>query len=151
MVQDARQRTKTFVDTYLRNTQLTRDNDSTEVKFITAFGKPNYPLTKVFKSKKVDLVFSVGVPNSTPMMDPVTQTPYGYEERVPIETFCIDKTGITGTKLQWKAAAELRYITETYPTGSQRSFEAETPNEVNLGSTILYSQRFTLNYRRDTT
>lgn len=150
LVQDARQKIKDFLG-YLRNAQLTKDDDSTEVKFIACFGKPDYPITKVFKAKGVDLIFSVGTPNSTPMMDPVTQTPYGYEEQVPIECVCIDKSGITGTKLRWKAEAELRYVTEEYLAGSLQNVESMSDNDQNLGSTILYSAKYILNYRRDKT
>ena len=46
---------------------------------------------------------------------------YGYEEDVPIEIYCIDKSGITGTKLMWKAERELRHVAETYPEGSRRN------------------------------
>lgn len=150
MVQDARQRTKVYLETYLSASNLTKDNDSTLAKYIIPFGNPDYPITRVFKDKRVDLIFSIGEPNSRPLMN-FDQTPYGSEEHVPITTFCIDKVGITGTKLKWKAEAELRRITETYPSGSQRSFERRSDRDQRLGSTILYSTEFLLNYRRDTT
>jgi len=151
MVQDARQRTKVYLDTYLDNSKLLKDDGSTQVKFIVAFGKPNYPITKVFKTKGVDLVFSVSTPTSTPLMDPVTQAPYGYEEHVPVETGCIDKFGITGTKLKDQAKIELRRVLENYPTGSQRATLREEGNDYHLGSTPIYSDIVTINYRRDTT
>lgn len=152
MVSDARTQTKTYLDTYLRNAQLTKDDGSTQVTFITQFKDPDYPLSRVFKNpKNVDLIFSIGIPNSTPMMDPLTKAPYGYEEHVPIITSCIDKSGITGTKLLWKAVAEMRYIAETYPEGSQRTIKSQNPAPVNLGSTIIHQQKHIMNYRRDTT
>jgi len=150
MVEDARYRTKVYLETYLRQGQLTRD-DGSHVSFIVAYGYPDYSMTKVFTEKNVDLIFSIGTPTSTPMMDPVTQAPYGYEEDVPIETGCIDKDGITGTNLKGKAKTELRYVLENYPTGSQRATLREEGNDQRLGSTIIYSDRVIMNYRRDTT
>jgi len=153
LVSDARSQTKTYLTTYLRNAQLTKDDDATQVSFAIIYANPDYRLTLEFYAPydPVDLLYVIGTPNSTPLMDPVTQKPYGYEEHVPIEIVCIDKTGITGTKLRWKAEAELRYVTETYPTGSLRSLERMGDNDQNLGSTILYSAKYILNYRRDPT
>ena len=141
-VEDARYRTKVYLETYL-------DSDALP-NFIVAYGKPDYPMTRVFKTKGVDLVYSIGEPESTPLLGH-DLTPYGYVEHVPIETYCIDKDNIDGAKLKWQAEAELRRVTETYPTGSLRTLERRGDNDVHLGSTILYSARFILNYRRDTT
>lgn len=156
MVEDARDRTRDYLlgetnpSTALDPDNLTKDDGTTLAKYIVVYGNPDYPITRVFKDKRVDLIFSIGEPTSKPLFD-FDQTPYGYEEHVPITTFCIDKTGITGTKLKWKAEAELRRITENYPTGSQRGLERRGDRDERLGSTILYSTEFTLNYRRDTT
>ena len=136
MATDARSRTKSYLDAYLRNSQLTKDNDATQVGFVVMYSAPDYPLTEEFRSETpaIDLLYLIGSPTSKPEIQG-DQTVYGYEERIPIETACIDKNGITGTKLRWKASAELRYVTETYPTGSQRALDEETPNEYDLGST----------------
>jgi hypothetical protein len=143
MVEDARYRTKILLDTYLLAANLTEDDNSTQVKFIVAYADPDYPLVRVFFDKLVDLVFCVGTPDSIAL--PVG---IGYEENVPITIWCIDKTGITGTKLRWKAEAELRRIVETYPTGSLRNWQRLGDNEKNLGSTILYSVNYVLRYKR---
>jgi len=150
MVQDARRRTKDYLDTYLRNSQLTKDNSFQQASFIVAFGEPNYPILKVFKTKGVDLIFPIGTPSSKPIVSG-DQIVRRYEEHVPFEWVCINKTGITGTKLRWKATAEVRYVGETYPIGSQRIVVDERPNDRNLGSTMLYSQKATLIYKRGTT
>lgn len=150
MVDDARYRTKVWLDTYLSNANLTKDDDSTQVTFITAFGYPDYPLLRVFIDKAVDLVYSVGKPVSTPMMDPLTQSPYGYNEKVPIEITCITKQGVTGLKLLWKAEAELRRIAETNPEGSVRNLSDST-DITQMMSTIIHGVRVEMTYRRDTT
>lgn len=156
MVDDARYRTRDYLEgwtnasTALNSANLTKDDDSTQVSWITCFGDPPYPMTRVFMDCDIDLVFNVGEPNSTPLMD-CDQAAYGYEEHVPITVFCVDKPGITGTKLKWKAEAELRRICENYPTGSLRGLERRRDNDQRVGSMILYSTEYVLNYRRDTT
>jgi len=152
MVQDARQRTKTYLDTYLRNAQLTMDDGSTQVAFAVIYENPPYSIEDEFRatSSSVDLLFAIGTPNSSPLLKHDLTT-YGYEEHVPLITQCIDKTGITKTLLRWKACVELRYVAETYPTGSQRVLEEERPFEQHIGSIIVAAQRFVLNYVRGVT
>lgn len=153
MPEDARYRTKVLLEDAtkgLNNANLTKDDDGTEVSFIVCFGNPPYPITRVFLDCDVDLVFTIAEPTSEPILD-TDQTPSHYKERVPIFTFCIDKPGITGTKLKWKAEADLRRINETYPTGSQRAHEERRDNDQRLGPIILYSTKYVLSYVRDTT
>ena len=150
MVDDPRYRTKLFLEAYLTAGNLTKDDDATLISFIVAFGEPDYPITKVFLTKGVDLVFSIGDPTSTAEIGH-DQTPHHYNELVPITVTAINKTGITGEKLRQKAINELRRIAEENPTGSQRAMQEERSVERRLGSTILYQQVFMLNYRRDTT
>jgi len=150
MVNDARLRTKVYLKTYLDGANLTKDDDSTEVRFIIAYADPNYSLVHIFNDKAVDLVFCIGDPESQAVLDS-DHYPIGYNEAVPITVWCIDKAGITGTKLRWKAEAELRRICETYPEGSLRSLERLRDNDKNLGSTILYSREFIMKYERDLT
>lgn len=151
MVADARTQTKVYLTTYLNNANLTKDDDSTPVTFIVKFEGADYPLTLVFfGSKNVDLVYAVKIPVSTPLIDFDLST-YGYEEVVPIVIFTINKTGITGNLLQWKAEAELRSVTETYPLGSVRTLRRMTESTEKLGGTTLYSVTYELTYTRDTT
>jgi len=150
MVDDPRYRTKDYLETHLTAGSLTHDDDVTAASFIVAFGEPDYPITQVFLTKGVDLIFSVGDVTSTPRIG-YDRKAYGYDEIVPITITAIDKPGITGEKLRWKAEAELRRIVEAYPTGSERGLKSSTPAEKRLGSTVLYQQTFTLHYRRDTT
>lgn len=142
-VEDARYRTKEYLETYL--------DDDALPNYIVAYGMPDYPLVRVFKTKGVDLVFSIGSPDTSPMMDAYTRSPYGYNENVHVSTECIDKTNVDGTKLFWQAESELRRVAESYPTGSLRVLTSHRPATQNLGSTVLYSGEYILNYRRDTT
>jgi len=151
MVADARTQTKVYLTTYLNNANLTKDDDSTQVTFIVKFEGADYPLTLVFfGSKNVDLVYTVGTPTSRPLIGH-DLTPYGYEETIPIVIFTINKTGITGDLLRWKAEAELRSVTETYPLGSVRTLTRMFESTEKLGGTTLYSVTYELKYTRDTT
>jgi hypothetical protein len=141
--EDARYRTRVYLNTYLDAPSLTKDDGATLASYVVIYANPNYPLKREFIDKTVDLVFCVGTPDSTALPIGV-----GYEENVPITVWCIDKTGITGTKLRWKAEAELRRVTETYPIGSLRTLNRLTDNEKNLGSTVLYSVEYVLRYKR---
>jgi len=148
--QDARYRTREWLETYLNADKLTEDDDTTPITFITAFGKPNYSLEKVFNEKLVELVFSIDEPTVTPLFDN-EGVPYGFIEVVPIMIWCVDKTNVSGPRLMWKANQELRRVATEYPEGSKRSVEKIAENTENLGSTILYSSLFNLRYRRGLT
>lgn len=142
MSEDTRSRTKLYLDTYLANSNLTADDDWTEINFIVAYANPDYPIIRVYQEKAVDLVYTVGKPTSELKMG------VRYTEHVPITIFTINRIGITGTKLAWKAEEELRRVCETYAHGSFRVSERIEDNETRLGSTVLYSTTFMLNYRR---
>jgi len=135
-VEDARYRNKVYLQTWLSSTALPN--------YIVAYGEPDYPLVRVFKEKAIDLVFSIGTPDSVALPVGV-----GYIENVPITIWCIDKTNISGTKLRWQAETELRRICEEHPTGgSMFTWQRLGDNEKNLGSTVLYSVNYVVNYKR---
>lgn len=151
MASDARDRTKVFLDTYWTPANATDDNGNSLGEQVM-YAYPEYPLELEFKAPSViDVIIAVDQASSEPMMDPVTQAPYGYEEHVPIEIITTDKTDVTATKALWQAEAEVRRILEAYPTGSLRSFERTRPATRRLGSTTLWSAEYVWNYRRDTT
>lgn len=137
-VEDARSRTKTYWDTYIDSSKLNSH------PFIVCYSDPDYPITRVFKTKGVHIIFTVSQPNSTALPGH-DRTPYGYEEHVPTHVYTL------ATQLQWLAEAELRRITETYPEGSQRSLERQATHDRWLGGTRLYDTEFVLNYRRGPT
>ena len=144
-VDDARTNTKTYLETYINE-----DGALNPVNWIVAYGNPDYSLIKVFQNKSVDLIFNILDPTTTPLKGHDHYV-YGYRELVPIVTTCIDKSGISGTQLRWSASAELRRVVEDHPLGSLRNFSEEAPYEKRLGSTVLYQQRFVLDYGRNKT
>lgn len=148
---DPRERTKVYIDTYVRDAQITKDNDSTQALWACIFSEPPYPTTQEFRaaSNPVFGLYVVEMPNSTPTMNH-DLAPYGYDESVPIHIITVDSTACTGTALNWKMEAEMRYVCETYPEGSKRSFEFSRKLDRNLGDMWLYDRLFTLSYWRDT-
>lgn len=151
---DPRERTKVYIDTYVRDAQLTLDDDSTQAEWACIFSDPSYPLIFEFRVSPIllDPVFGlyvVEMPNSTADLD-FDNTPYGYTEHVPIHIITVDSTACTGTALNWKMEAELRYVCENNPEGSQRSLEFSRKLDRNLGGMWLYDRLFTLTYWRDT-
>lgn len=143
-LQDPRYRTRVFLNAYIQNTTLTKDDDNTEVVWASMYAYPDYPVKLEFyaASNPVDLLFVIGYPTSTPLVAHAR-----YDQSVPITIWCIDKDGITGAKLQWKAERELRRIFDALPHGSFRSLELMEENTERLGSTTLYSVKLMLTYR----
>lgn len=147
MSTDARSNTKTWLLLHLDNSNLTKDDGTTQVSFIVCFGFPSYPLVRVFNDKAVDLVFSVGKPRVEALLDE-SQAAYAYREHIPIETYCVSKQGITDEKLNWKAEHELRRITELYHLDSQRSLSDGEDNTKRFGGTKICSTRYIMGYER---
>ena len=151
MVDDARSRTKTYLNSYLSNANLLKDDAATQVSFIIQYTYQSYPFKRVFYSpKNVDLIFAIDNPTSEPRMD---WDGYinGYREQVPIIIQCPTKQGIDGNKLRWQADAELRRVVETYPMGSYRAVSQAVPFDQRMGTWTLYGVKVTLSYERDKT
>ena len=142
--EDTRYRTKVWLTTHLAPTNLTKDDDVTVVDYAVMYANPNYSINKEFRasSNPVDLLYVISKPTSELKLG------VRYTEHIPITIFTIDKYGITGTKLAWKAEEELRRICETYAHGSYRIPDRIGDNEERLGSTTLYSTTLMLEYTR---
>lgn len=149
-VEDPRHRTKDYLDTYLLAANLLENDGGTQAEFITCWANPPYPIKKVFVTKGIDLIFSIGRQTSTPQIGH-DKYAFGYKEKVSIMVEAIDKTGISGDNLMWQGEAELRRVVETYPIGSLRNLETMNPKTQNLGSTTLYSVECILDYTRNLT
>ena len=153
MVEDARYRTKVFLEAYLENENITLDNGETQATVLVCYANPPYPLTRLFSvdGKNVDVMITVDTPESKPMLD-VAKYTIGYIEHIPVTINCVDKTGITATNLRWKAETELRRIVEEHPFGSLRIWSVMKPQDVRLeGSMVIHRVTYVLMYMRDTT
>lgn len=149
-VDDPKHRTKAWLDTYLNSDNITLDDGAERCQLITAYGTPDYSMTRVFLGKGVDVVYSLSDSSSTASID-WDGTAIGYQEQIPIAVFCIDKEDVTALNLKWKAEAELRRIMEENPLGSYRSLERRGDTNISLGSSTIYGFNFVLTYNRDTT
>jgi len=150
--QPPQRRMKTYIDTYARAAQITKDDDSTAATFATIWENPPYALEpgEFREATPVFGLYVVGQPNSTPRLD-FDQTPSHYEEHVPVHVCTVNSTNCAGATLQWKMEAELRYVCEQNPTGSQIGMERREPNDRMVGSVWMYDTPFILSYVRDIT
>jgi hypothetical protein len=148
MADDPRSRTKTFIDTHVTDSNITKDDGTTEASWISKYADPNYPLERVFFSpKNVDGMYLIDTADSTAITDWKHET-YSYEEKLPITANCVTKHGITGNKLRWKMEEELRSIVEDYPVPSVRRFNRLTPQDIRHGLFTVYSVQYNLEYKR---
>lgn len=135
LVNDARERTKTYWETYLDGDNLNNH------PYIVCYETPDYPFSRVFKEKGIWIIFSIGQPTSTPDMSG-DQIVRRYMESVPTHIYTLD------TQLLWLGETELRRIVKDNPEGSQRSLERRGTTKTRLGSGTLYDTTFILSYRR---
>jgi len=129
-VEDARSRTKTYWDTYISRSNLQRKS------FIVCYSDPDYPLTRVFAGKHIQIIFGIDQGTAEPNMG------VRYKEHVPTHVLTLD------TQLQWLGEAELRRVVEDHPEGSMRTLDRVAKHDRWLGSTRLYDTEFMLNYTR---
>ncbi len=152
MAEDARYRTKVYIETNDTPANITKDDGSTQASYILQFEKPPSPLKKVFfDPKNVDGIYTISTPTSEALVDWKKET-YAYTETTPIEISATTKQGITGDKLRWKMEEELRRITETYPnvagTFCIRSLDRMTPQDRDMGLWKLHTVKYNLRYKR---
>jgi len=151
MANDARTNTYTYLDGYVTAGNILEDDDATPATLLICFSGATYPMSLVFfGTKNVDVVYSIGKPTTEPLQGHDMYI-YGYKEIVPITISVVDKTGVTGEQLIWRAEAELRRVVETYPLGSTRELERVTDNTQLFGMTKLYSVTYLLKYKRSKT
>jgi len=151
-VQDARQRTKIYLDEYLDEDSMTFDNDTTLATYTVMYAYPPYPLWLIFKNPlNYDVVYFIDKPTSTPESVDWDGSILGYKESIPIHVHALNKTGLTAEKLLWKAEAELRKILEEHPVGSYRSITVTKTNNIQFNGVVFHGFTLTLNYVRDTT
>ena len=132
---------------------MLKDDEVTQLEFITQYGDPTYPFKRVmYDPKNNDLVFGVFTAESEAMVD-FDGSVYGYVERVPVKIYSVTKQGITGPEARWKAEAELRRIVENNPLSADnyRSIQRMSDNEVDMGGWMLFSVNYILTYERDLT
>ena len=137
-VNDARYNMKVYWDTYIDITYLQ------DKPFLVCYSDPDYPYSRLFKDKGLEIVFTVETSRTTPLIG-TDLTPYNYREQVNTHVITLD------TKLNHLGQAELRRVIENHPLGSQRTFTSSEPRIHHLGSMQVYDSTFTVNYTRGLT
>ncbi len=142
---DAQTRIKEFLDFYIDNENLLLDDGETEMNILIAKDLPNYLLTYVFDLRNIDLIFSVGGENSKAIMDGNSGLTIGYNERVPVTMYTVDKIGLTATKALQQAKKELRAELEAYGADAgYRALSNQQPVNLRVGAAILWACEATI-------
>jgi len=148
---DPRSRTKLYLDEYLNDSAIV-DNDGTQLDYAVIFNDPPYHLRHEFRTAHTPIygLYIINQPTNSEALLNANQTPYGYDEDVPIEICTVDSLNVTGVALNWRMEAELRKVLEEHPTGSQRKLQKREPLTI-MGSDRIYRTQWTMPYRRGTT
>jgi hypothetical protein len=149
-VNDPRYQLKILLDANLSAANMKEYDGSTSATYITCWANPPYPLKRVFDSKGVDLVYSIGIGDSKALPGH-NKTPFGYSEKVPIEVGAVDKTTVHGENMMWQGVQEVRRITKENPLGSIRGLEVMKSTTKQLGSLTLHSVNCVVDYTRGLT
>jgi hypothetical protein len=148
---------KTYLETYWTASNVTLDDGVTSAQWVVMYGRPLVDIHEFLVNMSVDVLLTVEEGEPARALIDVDQVPYGYEQRLPIRGWCIDKytaawaQTITGTILKGKVEMELRNILETYPTGSQYTAEESRSVDRELGGERVYGVEFIVSYRRSVT
>ena len=137
---DSKQWLKELVEDELNPNALTKDNGSTKAKYVVIFALPPWIiLTDYLKTNNYDVVFPVQQQIVTPTRHH-QHVPIHYVGLYTVGIWCIDKPGITGEKLRWKAWLELKRIFEENPVyhAQPQVIKAVRDKDAKYGETILY-------------
>lgn len=150
-LQDPRSRILSFLlledPDHFVDSNVTKDDNVSVATGHFCYAGAKYPLTREFTEKSNDYVVTVEVPTTKAITDYMGQI-IGYTEKVPVQAFTIDATGITGELILWKIMRELRYAVEQNWTGSYYSIDVADAQTRDMGGWKLYSQRMVLTYER---
>lgn len=144
---EPRYRQKSWLDTYLSAAAILENDGATQASWITTFDEMNYSLKRVFITKGVDAIFSLGKSQVTPLYATEKKL-YAFEESCPITIYALNKTGITASNLVEQCEQEIRHVATDHPTGSLRSIEGVKHEPQDLGGMTMHSTTVTLRYKR---
>jgi hypothetical protein len=144
---DPRNRIKTVLDDNLTVANIKEDDGATNATYITQFSDPDYHLKRVFITKAVDVILSVGKTAAKAKPDYIHK-PYAFEETVPIDICAVDKAGLTATNVVEQAEQEIRHVLTDYYAGSIRSIESVKHAPVDIGEMLMWKTTVTVKYTR---
>jgi hypothetical protein len=151
---DPRYRMKTWLDGYLTAANIKEDDAATLASYITHFADPDYNIKRVFITKDVDLVFSIGKTTGKAKEDYLHKI-YAFEESIPITISAINKAGLTGANVVEQAEQEIRHVftdylygAATHVLGSIRGIDSVKHEPIDLGHCLMWSTTVTVKYER---
>jgi hypothetical protein len=145
---DVRKTLKDLITAHINPIVITKDDNVTMATYIIEYESPPWIILQDFIiTQGYDLVFTVGRTLVTPKRF-LQGVPLIYDGRYPVSTWCVDKTGITGTKLKWKADEELERVFEDNPGTFSQAIDLSQDDDHVLGSVMLYNTRHIIKHKR---
>lgn len=144
---DPRSSIKSLLDAQITSGNLTRDDDSTLLKWHVLYGPYDMHLNRLFTEKGIDLLFILDDAVSVE-----TVLGIGHRGLYPVTPYAIDKRVagtkiITATLVLWKAVQELRSVFLANPWGSLRSLTEEEVKVHTFGHTQIWSKPCRIEYK----
>ena len=128
---------------YITNANITKDDGATPASWVSMFSGEDLPLRKIFLTKGVDGVFTIGEADTLS-----AELGIAFRGKYPIEAYAIDKTGITASLLTEKMMAEVRRVFKENPVGSMRGYDEEKSQQHVLGSTTVWTKKASIDYEK---
>lgn len=144
---DPRERTLTYLETYFTTANVTDDNDNT-TQSLFMFEEADFPLELIFLDLAKDYVVTVGDYDLEALRN-ADKTVHSYREKIPVTVCVFDRADLTASKVKWKIERELRRVFETYIFGSVRLVSKRTVNSELIGYDRLHSFTYEISYVRD--
>jgi hypothetical protein len=145
---DPRTSIKTLLAAQITDANLTRDDDATELSWISVFGPYEEHLTRVFFDKSVDLIFVID-----DAVRVTTTLGVSHVGEYPVTPYAIDKYDSSGTRIitatlvLWKATEELRRVFLENPWGSLRTLTEDRAEPHDFGGTKVWSKPCLIEYK----
>jgi len=140
---DPRYKVKDIIDAIA----LTKDNDSTEATELFMYSDGEEDFEELFDT--FDVLFLIG-PSRYVGSRREQQNPHYEDYFISVTVVTINKTGVTGTTMQWKAEVGLRLYVENaglFTGGSIQINPEARPANIRAGGVTIYKRIYTIRYR----
>ena len=141
---DPRYKVKDIIDAMA----LTKDDDTTPAVELFMYSDGKEHFEDLFDT--YDVLFLIGPWREVPSRHEAN-IPHHESYMIPITVVTIDKTGVTGTTMQWKADVGLRALIEaSAQPGSGVRIQIDPnakPMNVNISGAMIYKTIYTIRYK----
>lgn len=141
---DPRYKVKDIIDAVA----LTIDDDTTPATELFMYSDGEEDFETLFDT--YDVLFLIGPPSRYVASRREQQIPHYEDYFILVTVVTINKTGVTGTTMQWKAEVGLRLYIENaglFAGGSIQINPEVRPANVRVGGTTIYKRIYTIRYR----